>query len=52
MNILDQALHQGQTSLSEHDAKQFLSGFGINVCRETLVDAPLQSPPSQPGPPP
>ena len=52
MNVLDQALHQGQTSLSEHAAKQFLSGFGIHVCRETLVDGALRIPPSQPGPPP
>jgi acetyl-CoA synthetase (ADP-forming) len=38
MNVLDQALHKGQPSLGEHAAKQFLSGFGIKVCRETLVD--------------
>lgn len=39
MSVLAQALSRGQSSLSEHEAKQFLSGFGIGICRETLVDA-------------
>jgi acetyl-CoA synthetase (ADP-forming) len=44
MNLIEHALDIGQSSLSEHDAKQFLSGFGINVCRETLVDAAAAEP--------
>jgi len=44
MNVLEHALQSGRPSLSEHDAKQFLSGFGINVCRETLVDAAVPDP--------
>ena len=37
MNVIEQCLSSGQSALSEHQAKLFLSGFGINVCRETLV---------------
>ena len=37
MNVIEQCLSGGQSALSEHQAKLFLSGFGINVCRETLV---------------
>ena len=37
MNVIEQCLSNGQSALSEHQAKLFLSGFGINVCRETLA---------------
>ena len=37
MNAVEEALAQGQTGLTEFTAKQFLSGFGIPICRESLV---------------
>ncbi len=40
MNVIEDALRCGRSSLSEHESKRFLSGFGINACRETLVDGP------------
>ena len=40
MNLIDAALAAGQSALSEHDAKQFLSGFGVPICREVLVADP------------
>ncbi len=40
MNLIDAALAAGQSALSEHDAKRFLSGFGIPICREVLVADP------------
>lgn len=43
MNPLEEALAKGQSALNEHDAKRFLAGFGIPVCREVLVGAPEQA---------
>src|SRR5574341_1555099 len=40
MNPVEDALAQGRSALAESDAKRFLSGFGIPVCRETLVPDP------------
>ncbi len=40
MNLIDAALAAGQSALSEHDAKQFLAGFGVPICREVLVADP------------
>jgi acetate---CoA ligase (ADP-forming) subunit beta len=37
MNAVEEALAQGQTALTEFAAKRFLSGFGIPICRESLV---------------
>ena len=37
MNPVEEALAQGQTSLSEFAAKRLLSGFGMPICRESLV---------------
>jgi len=38
MKIIKEALAKGQTALSEHEAKQLCSSFGIPVCRETIVN--------------
>jgi len=40
MNPVEEALAKGQAALTEFDAKRFLSGFGIPICRETLVNSP------------
>jgi len=40
MNLIDHALAASQPALSEYDAKRFLSGFGIPICREALVADP------------
>ena len=40
MNPVQEALAKGQPALSEYEAKRFLSGFGIPICRETLVSDP------------
>jgi acetyl-CoA synthetase (ADP-forming) len=40
MNPVEEALAKGQLALNEYDAKRFLAGFGIPVCRETLVSDP------------
>ena len=40
MNVIEHALNQGRASLNEYDAKRFLSGAGIPVCREILVSNP------------
>ncbi len=40
MNPVEEALAKGQTALNEYDAKRFLAGFGIPVCRETLATDP------------
>ena len=37
MEIINEALTRGQAALSEYDAKQFCSSFGIPVCREAIV---------------
>lgn len=40
MNPIQDALVHGRPALTEAEAKRFLSGFGIPICRETLaVDA-------------
>lgn len=38
MDVINDALNSGQSHLSEHEAKRFLSAFGVNVCREALAD--------------
>jgi acetyl-CoA synthetase (ADP-forming) len=38
VTVIEDALQSGQSNLSEHEAKRFLSGFGISVCREALAD--------------
>ena len=43
MNPVEQALAKGQLALNEFDAKRFLAGFGIPVCRETLVRDPVEA---------
>ncbi len=40
MNPVEEALAKGQPALNEYDAKRFLAGFDIPVCRETLVSDP------------
>lgn len=40
MNPVEEALTKGQPALNEYDAKRFLAGFGVPVCRETLVGDP------------
>ncbi|MBW2079138.1 MAG: acetate--CoA ligase family protein, partial [Deltaproteobacteria bacterium] len=38
MEIIDNALKKGQTTLSEHESKSILSSYGIPVTREMLVE--------------
>jgi succinyl-CoA synthetase beta subunit len=40
MNLIDDAVAASQPALSEYDAKRFLSGFGIPICREVLAPDP------------
>ncbi len=40
MNPVEKALTKGQSVLNEYEAKRFLAGFGVPVCRETLVSDP------------
>ncbi len=40
MDPIESALADGRPALSEHDAKRFLSGWGVPVCREALVADP------------
>jgi acetyl-CoA synthetase (ADP-forming) len=40
MNPVEEALTRGQPALNEYDAKRFLAGFGIPVCREILAGDP------------
>jgi acetyl-CoA synthetase (ADP-forming) len=40
MNPVEEALAKGRPSLNEYDAKRFLAGFGIPVCREVLASDP------------
>lgn len=40
MNPVEEALAKGQPALNEYEAKRFLAGFGIPVCRETLASDP------------
>ena len=37
MNIIDNAIKQGRTTLSEHESKQILSSYQIPVSRDILV---------------
>lgn len=37
MEIIREALAEGQKALDEHDSKRFCSGFGIPVCREVIA---------------
>jgi len=36
-SLIQKALAEGRKALSEYEAKQFLSAFGVPVCREVLV---------------
>ena len=38
MDIIEQALNKGHNALNEYDAKRFLSGSGIPVCRESTAN--------------
>ena len=38
MDIIGEALSQGQKALNEYDAKRFCASFGIPVCREALAN--------------
>jgi len=43
MNPVEEALAKGQPALNEYDAKRFLAGFGVPICRETLASDPEQA---------
>ncbi len=38
MQVIEKALAEGRTTLSEYEAKEFLASYGIPVTREVLVD--------------
>ncbi|MBW2359193.1 MAG: acetate--CoA ligase family protein, partial [Deltaproteobacteria bacterium] len=38
MKIIERALKEGRTTLSEHESKQVLAAYQIPVTREILVD--------------
>jgi acetate---CoA ligase (ADP-forming) subunit beta len=40
MNLIDQALKDGRTALSEYESKQVLASYGIPVTQEELVNSP------------
>ena len=40
MNLIDQAIKDGRTALSEYESKQILASYGIPVTREALVTKP------------
>ena len=40
MNLIDQALKDGRTALSEYESKQVLASYGIPVTQEVLVINP------------
>ncbi len=40
MNPIEGAMAKGQPALNEYEAKRFLAGFGIPVCREVLAGDP------------
>jgi acyl-CoA synthetase (NDP forming) len=40
MNLIDQALKDGRTALSEYESKQIIASYGIPVTREELVSNP------------
>ncbi len=40
MNPIEEAQAKGQPALNEYEAKRFLAGFGIPVCREVLAGDP------------
>ncbi len=44
MNLIDQALKDGRTALSEYESKQILTSYGIPVTREELVSNPEDLP--------
>ena len=37
MDIVEEALSQGQTALNEYDAKRFCASFDIPVCRQAIA---------------
>jgi len=37
MDIIEEALRQGQSALNEYEAKRFCARFGIPVCREAIT---------------
>ena len=39
MSIIETALKQGRTTLSEYESKQFLASYGLPVTREILVES-------------
>jgi acetyl-CoA synthetase (ADP-forming) len=40
MNLIDRALKDGRTALSEYESKQVLASYGIPVTREELITGP------------
>ena len=40
MNVIDQALGEGRTTLSEYESKRVLASYGVPVTREVLVEDP------------
>ena len=40
MEIIEKALKEGRTTLSEYESKQALASYGIPVTKELLVDNP------------
>ena len=40
MNLIDRALKEGRTTLSEYESKQLLASYQIPVSREELADNP------------
>ena len=43
MNLIDQAIKDGRTALSEYESKQILASYGIPVTPEALVTKPKRA---------